>query len=67
MGGFRERVELWVIMDAAKREVEALGARVTTVVTDVSDPESVAAAGRAVEQAFGKLQVLFEGGFAVRV
>ena len=44
-------------LDAAKREVEALGARVATVVTDVSDPGSVAAAGRAVEQAFGRLHV----------
>ena len=36
----------------------ATGARVETVVTDVSDPEQVAAAGRAAEQAFGKLHVL---------
>ena len=44
-------------LDAAKRDLEALGARVTTVVTDVSDPASVAAAGRAVQQTFGKLHV----------
>lgn len=36
----------------------ATGARVETVVTDVSDPEQVAAAGRVAEQAFGKLHVL---------
>ena len=44
-------------LDAARRELEALGARVATVVTDVSDPASVAAAARAVEQSFGKLHV----------
>lgn len=44
-------------LDAARRELEALGARVTTVVTDVSDPASVAAAGRAVKDAFGKLHI----------
>lgn len=44
-------------LDAAKREVEALGGRVATVVTDVSDPDSVAAAARAVTDAFGKLHV----------
>jgi NAD(P)-dependent dehydrogenase (short-subunit alcohol dehydrogenase family) len=36
----------------------ATGARVATVVTDVSDPASVTAAGHAAEQAFGKLHVL---------
>ena len=36
----------------------ATGARVETVVTDVSDPEQMAAAGRVAEQAFGKLHVL---------
>jgi NAD(P)-dependent dehydrogenase (short-subunit alcohol dehydrogenase family) len=36
----------------------ATGARVITVTTDVSDPEQVAAAGRAAEQAFGKLHVV---------
>ncbi len=34
------------------------GARVETVLTDVSDPDQLAAAGRATEQAFGKLHVL---------
>ena len=36
----------------------ATGARVETVVTDVSDPAQVAAAGRTAEQAFGRLHVL---------
>ena len=36
----------------------AAGARVISVVTDVSDPASVAAAGRVAEQAFGNLHVL---------
>ncbi len=36
----------------------ATGARVVSVVTDVSDPASVAAAGRAAEQAFGNLHVV---------
>ena len=36
----------------------ATGARVETVVTDVSDPGQMAAAGRVAEQAFGKLHVL---------
>jgi NAD(P)-dependent dehydrogenase (short-subunit alcohol dehydrogenase family) len=44
-------------LDAAKRELDTLGARVTTVVTDVSDPASVAAAAHTVESTFGKLHV----------
>jgi NAD(P)-dependent dehydrogenase (short-subunit alcohol dehydrogenase family) len=36
----------------------ATGARVITVSTDVSDPDQVAVAGRAAEQAFGKLHVV---------
>jgi NAD(P)-dependent dehydrogenase (short-subunit alcohol dehydrogenase family) len=36
----------------------ATGARVITVTTDASDPDQVAAAGRAAEQAFGKLHVV---------
>src|SRR5690348_95554 len=37
-------------LDAARRELEALGARAATIVTDVSDPASVAAAATAVQQ-----------------
>jgi NAD(P)-dependent dehydrogenase (short-subunit alcohol dehydrogenase family) len=44
-------------LQAARREIEGLGARALDVVVDVSDPASVAAAGRAAEQAFGKLHV----------
>src|SRR5689334_17113473 len=44
-------------LQAARREIEATGARVVDVVVDVSDPASVAAAARAAEQAFGKLHV----------
>jgi NAD(P)-dependent dehydrogenase (short-subunit alcohol dehydrogenase family) len=36
----------------------ATGARVISAVTDVSDPQQVAAAGRAAEQAFGKLHLV---------
>ncbi len=45
-------------LDAARREVEALGVRAADVLMDVSDPESVAAAARAVEAAFGKLHIV---------
>ena len=44
-------------LDTARRELEQLGAKVTAVVADVADPASVAAAGRAAEQAFGNLHV----------
>lgn len=44
-------------LDAARRDIEALGTRAIAVRVDVSDAESVAAAGRAAEQAFGKLHV----------
>jgi NAD(P)-dependent dehydrogenase (short-subunit alcohol dehydrogenase family) len=40
-----------------RREVEALGARAMDVLVDVSDAASVAAAGRAAEQAFGRLHI----------
>ncbi len=42
----------------------ATGARVETVVTDVSDPAQVAAAGRTAEQAFGRLHVLVNNSMA---
>ncbi|HEY7580414.1 MAG TPA: SDR family NAD(P)-dependent oxidoreductase, partial [Acetobacteraceae bacterium] len=42
---------------AARQSIEALGARAIAVTVDVSDPASVAAAGRAAEQAFDKLHV----------
>ena len=42
---------------SARRDIETLGARAIDVTVDVSDAASVAAAGRAVEQAFGKLHV----------
>ena len=44
-------------LTAIRRDVEALGAKAIDVVVDVSDAASVAAAGRAAEQAFGKLHV----------
>jgi NAD(P)-dependent dehydrogenase (short-subunit alcohol dehydrogenase family) len=44
-------------LTAARLEIEALGVKAIGVAVDVSDPESVAAAGRAAEQAFGKLHV----------
>jgi len=44
-------------LDAARRDIEALRAKAIDVLIDVSDPASVAAAGRAAEQAFGKLHV----------
>jgi NAD(P)-dependent dehydrogenase (short-subunit alcohol dehydrogenase family) len=44
-------------LDAARREIEAIGVRTMTVTTDVSDPESVAAAGRAAVEAFGALHI----------
>jgi NAD(P)-dependent dehydrogenase (short-subunit alcohol dehydrogenase family) len=45
-------------LEQAGAVIAATGARVETVVTDVSDPDQVVAAGRAAEQAFGKLHVL---------
>ena len=42
---------------AARQDIEALGAKAVGVTVDVSDAASVAAAGRAAEQAFGKLHV----------
>ena len=44
-------------LDTACRDIEALGAKAIDVLIDVSDPASVAAAGRAAEQAFGRLHV----------
>ena len=44
-------------LTAIRRDVEALGAKAIDVVVDVPDAASVAAAGRAAEQAFGKLHV----------
>jgi len=41
----------------ARQDVEALGAKAVGVTVDVSDAASVGAAGRAAEQAFGKLHV----------
>jgi NAD(P)-dependent dehydrogenase (short-subunit alcohol dehydrogenase family) len=45
-------------LEQARAAIAATGARVISVVTDVSDPDSVAAAGAATEQAFGRLHVL---------
>lgn len=44
-------------LTSIRRDIEALGARAIDVLVDVSDADSVAAAGRAAEQAFGKLHV----------
>jgi len=44
-------------LNAARKDIEALGAKTACVTVDVSDPASVAAVGRAAEQAFGKLHV----------
>ena len=45
-------------LEQARATIAATGARVIAVVTDVTDPASVAAAGAAAERAFGKLHVL---------
>lgn len=45
-------------LEQARTTLAAAGARVISVLTDVSDPASVAAAGSAAEQAFGKLHVV---------
>src|SRR5271165_2472076 len=45
-------------LEQARAAIAAKGARAIGVVTDVSDPASVAAAGHAAEQAFGKLHVV---------
>jgi NAD(P)-dependent dehydrogenase (short-subunit alcohol dehydrogenase family) len=44
-------------LDEAKAALAALGAEVVTARTDVSDPESVAAAAGAAQAAFGKIHV----------
>ena len=44
-------------LEAARREIETIGVRAKAVTTDVSDPESVAAAGRSALEAFGALHI----------
>lgn len=44
-------------LEAARHTIEALGVKAIGVTVDVSDPDSVAAVGRAAEQAFGRLHV----------
>ena len=46
-------------LDAAAREIEALGAKALAVVTDVGNPTSVAALFGETKKAFGRLDVLF--------
>jgi NAD(P)-dependent dehydrogenase (short-subunit alcohol dehydrogenase family) len=45
-------------LEAARKEVAALGVRAEAIAIDVSDPDSVAAAGKAVADKFGALHVL---------
>ncbi len=44
-------------LPSAKAEIEAFGGKVTTVTVDVSDPDSVQAAGDAALDAFGALHI----------
>jgi NAD(P)-dependent dehydrogenase (short-subunit alcohol dehydrogenase family) len=44
-------------LEQARQAIEALGVKAIGIPTDVSDPTSVAAAGLAVERAFGKLHI----------
>lgn len=44
-------------LEAARREVEALGGKALVVPTDVSDPEQVEAAAAAVEEEFGPIDI----------
>src|SRR3984885_3720917 len=44
-------------LEAARSEIETIGVRTIAVTTDVSDPESVAAAGKAALDAFGGLHI----------
>ncbi|HET8997856.1 MAG TPA: SDR family NAD(P)-dependent oxidoreductase [Acetobacteraceae bacterium] len=44
-------------LEAARKDVEALGARTAAVTVDVSDPDSVAAAAQAATDAFGALHI----------
>jgi NAD(P)-dependent dehydrogenase (short-subunit alcohol dehydrogenase family) len=44
-------------LEAARREIETIGVRAKAVTTDVSDPGSVAAAGRSALEAFGALHI----------
>jgi NAD(P)-dependent dehydrogenase (short-subunit alcohol dehydrogenase family) len=44
-------------LDGAAREVEQLGGKALAVPTDVADPEQVEVAARAVEEAFGPIDV----------
>jgi NAD(P)-dependent dehydrogenase (short-subunit alcohol dehydrogenase family) len=44
-------------LEAARQEIETIGVRAVGVTTDVSDSESVAAAGRVALEAFGALHI----------
>jgi NAD(P)-dependent dehydrogenase (short-subunit alcohol dehydrogenase family) len=44
-------------LDAARKALETTGARVATAVTDVSDPQSVEAAGKIAIDSFGALHI----------
>jgi NAD(P)-dependent dehydrogenase (short-subunit alcohol dehydrogenase family) len=44
-------------LEAARREIETIGVHAKAVTVDVSDPESVAAAGRVALEAFGALHI----------
>jgi NAD(P)-dependent dehydrogenase (short-subunit alcohol dehydrogenase family) len=44
-------------LEAARREVESLGAKALPLPTDVADPDRVEAAARSVEEAFGPIDV----------
>lgn len=44
-------------LEAARKQMAATGARVATAVVDVSDPQSVEAAGKAALDAFGALHI----------
>jgi NAD(P)-dependent dehydrogenase (short-subunit alcohol dehydrogenase family) len=44
-------------LEAARRVIETIGVRVLAVMVDVSDPGSVAAAGKAALEAFGSLHI----------
>jgi NAD(P)-dependent dehydrogenase (short-subunit alcohol dehydrogenase family) len=44
-------------LEAARREIERIGVKAAAVTVDVSDPDSVAAAGKAVLDTFGSLHI----------
>src|SRR5687768_18208852 len=44
-------------LEAARREVEALGRRALVIPTDVADPDQVEAAATAVEEALGPIDI----------